>query len=380
MGYDTLSLAKPSILICFGTRPEVIKLAPVIAELRRRLPEGCVTVLSTGQQSALLEQALGTFGLTPDIRLEWNGHGRSLAEGLSQVVRGVGREIGRTRPDLVVVQGDTLSSYGAALAAFYAGTPLAHVEAGLRTHDLREPFPEEMHRQAIARLATLHLAPTADARRNLLAEHVAAETIVVTGNTGQDALRMILPRCAVPSIDGFGAGSPYAVVTVHRRENSARVAAVARGLREGVSQAGTSVVVVLHPNPAVSTPMREALEDVPGVVLSPPLDMEHMVGLCRGAQFLLTDSGGLQEEATALGVPCLVLRTKTDRPESVACGTARIVGTNARDIAAAFVRLATDSQARARMLVAADVYGDGTAARASVDAMLRLLDRTQEPP
>lgn len=363
------------VLLAFGTRPEVIKLSPVVAALRRRMPPDHVFTLSTGQQSALLAQTLATFSLEPDFAPAAVPEGSELASAFAHLLTTSSRVLRQLAPTLVVVQGDTLSTCAAALAAFYARCPVIHVEAGLRTHDVGEPFPEEMHRQAVTRIASLHLAPTEQARENLRAEGIDDGDIVVTGNTGQDALRQILPHCRPPSLPTLAAGTPYAVATVHRRDSIATVSRIAAGLARGARESGLALLVVLHPNPHLSAPLREALGGVDGVTLCEPLTMDAMVGLCRGARVVVTDSGGLQEEATALGVPCLVLRGRTDRPESVEAGAALVVGTEERDIAAGMRRVATDEGLRRRMAQARDIFGDGRAAERCADAILGWFER-----
>lgn len=358
-----------------GTRPEALKLAPVILDLARL---GQPTLLvATGQHRELLAGALAAFGLVPDHDLDIMRPGQSPADVVGQLVPLLARYFDKVQPMAVVVQGDTASAFAGAQAAFYARAPLIHIEAGLRSRGA-EPFPEEGHRRFIGQLADVHFAPTAAARAALLAEGIAAETIHVTGNTGIDALHLMQARLVQdPALAavieqrfaGIDRQRPLILVTAHRRENhGARLAAVSAAV--GVLAAEAEMVVTLHPNPAVSGPMIAVLGGRPGVHLLPPLHYAEFVWLMGQATLALTDSGGVQEEAPALGLPVLVLRDVTERPEGVASGNARLVGTDTGAIVAAVRGLLADGAGIGRMAKAALPYGSGNAARQIVDVML----------
>jgi UDP-N-acetylglucosamine 2-epimerase (non-hydrolysing) len=349
----------------------VIKLFPVIAELRERLPREALRLICTGQHDALLDLCLDLLGGEPDVRLEVFERGQPLTSLVSRMLSELGEVLRDERPDVLVVQGDTATTMAGALAAFYEGVPVVHVEAGLRTRDLGQPYPEELHRQTVARLASLHLAPTRAARANLVEEGVAEEDISVTGNTGQDALRLAAADGAAPALPGLIPDRPYAVATLHRRENSAHAEAVATGILRGAHAAGAmQVAVVTHPSPEVSTVLRRVLEAAEEMVLSGPLSFPDMVKLCRGARFVVTDSGGIQEEAAALGVPAIVVRGRTEREESVHAGNAVVVNPEASAVAGWMRRLASEDELHASMSRASDVFGDGHAAARVVDAIL----------
>ncbi len=358
------------ITCCFGTRPEAIKLFPVVDALGRG--GAAVRTVCTGQHQALLDLCIDLFSSPPDVRLDLFASGQPLAALVGRAVDAVAVALRGQPTDAVVVQGDTATTLAAALAAFYEGIPLVHVEAGLRTGDLEQPYPEEMHRQVVARIAELHLAPTESARDNLLAEGIASDRIVVTGNTGLDALRLVAARAESPDIPGLAPDSPYVVATVHRRETAAMSGAIALALREVSEAVNLPLVVVLHPNAGLSDPIRRALAGSSTVVTVSPMAYPRMIGLLRGATALLTDSGGLQEEASALGVPTLVLRDRSARHESVDTGNARIVGRDPTEITAWFTRIATDPGLRHTMAVPTSIYGDGNAATRVAAAILDL--------
>jgi len=369
----------PSLALIVGTRPECIKLAPVIAELRRA---GKVRpwLVSTGQHRELLDQALGSFGLKPDVDLGLMTPGQSLPELSSRVLTGVSAWLAAAKPDAVLVQGDTTTVLGAATASFYAGIPVGHVEAGLRTGDLRSPFPEEMNRRVTSTLARWHFCPTEAAKANLLREGVAAADCHVTGNTVIDALLATRGRIAgleaaavgarlglTPAFVGAYLAAPRArwvLVTGHRRESfGAGFEGICRGLRRLVdAHPDLGVVYPVHLNPQVQEPVRRLLGDHPRIALAMPAAYEDFVWLMDRCAFVLTDSGGVQEEAPSLGKPVLVLRENTERPEGLAAGTSELVGTDPARIVAAATRLLTDSAEYARRAQLRNPYGDGTAA------------------
>jgi UDP-N-acetylglucosamine 2-epimerase (non-hydrolysing) len=367
----------PRVLLVIGTRPEAIKVAPVIAALRDGPLEG--VVVATAQHRDLLDQMLTVFGIVAADDLDVQQAGQTPDEIVARVLSRLPPVFERHRPDLVLVQGDTTTAFAAALAAFHAGIPVVHLEAGLRSGDLSAPWPEEMNRRLVGQLATLHLAPTASARQNLEHEGVDPDQIVVTGNTVIDALRSVLDRdlpWAVSSL-GWLDDDPrrLVLVTVHRRESWGEpMAQIAEAVRDIVrSHPDVVVLLPLHPNPIVRDAVVPVLADEPGCVLIDPLPYTDFARVLRRSHLLLTDSGGLQEEGPSLGKPVLVLRDNTERPEGVAAGTARVVGTDPRRIVEEASRLLDDQSAYVAMANAVNPYGDGQAAGRVVQAMHHVL-------
>jgi UDP-N-acetylglucosamine 2-epimerase (non-hydrolysing) len=368
------------ILTVFGTRPEAIKLAPIIAELGRRAVECGLEsrVCVTAQHREMLDQVLQIFGIVPDYDLDLMKDGQSLTEVASAVLSGLEPILEREKPDWVLVQGDTTTVVAASLAAFYAGVRLGHVEAGLRTHDKWQPFPEEINRRLTGVMADFHFAPTAGARLNLLRENVPDPQIRVTGNPVIDALHWVVRRSQqaaqpepVDLLDGFD--GRLLLVTAHRRENfGAPLANICLALQDIAEHYGGQVRIAypVHPNPSVSEPVYRLLGDVPDVMLVPPLDYLSMIRVMQRSCLVLTDSGGLQEEAPGLGKPVLVLRDVTERPEAVEAGTVRLVGTDRRRIVEEAVRLLDHPADYNRMAQAVNPYGDGHAAERIVSALL----------
>lgn len=354
-----------AVMVVVGTRPEVIKMAPVVRALARRPERFAVELCVVGQQGAVLDQALDEWGLRPSVRVDLPSFDRGLGATLSAILGAVAGHLADRRPDLVMVQGDTTTTLGASLAAFYAQVPLAHVEAGLRTGDPAQPFPEEAHRVLTGRLATVHYAPTSQAREQLLAEGCAEGSVVVVGNTVIDALRAAeVVEAPLP-----GEGRRRVLVTCHRRENFGEGV---RGLCEALlrvtrARPDVEVVYVLHPHPSASEPVRALLGDAPGVRLLEPMGHREFIGLLTSAWLVVTDSGGVQEEAAALGRPLLVTRRATERPEAVRGGTARMVGTRAEELVETISTLLDSPAAYDRMSHPLDVLGDGRAALRIVD-------------
>lgn len=377
------------VMVVYGTRPEAIKVAPVIRALGASPVLEPVPVV-TGQHREMLDQVNAIFGITPTIDLDLMSHGQSLSEVFARVLQGLDPVLERERPAAVVVQGDTTTSTAAALAAFHRRVPVVHLEAGLRSGDLAAPFPEEANRVLTTRLAALHLAPTATSRANLLREGVQERDVVVTGNTGIDALATVVAEptgFADPALaELVGPAShdrPVLLVTSHRRENwgepmhriGRAVARIARAHPE------LAVVLPAHRNPLVRQALLPHVEGLRNVLVVEPLDYPAFAHLMARATVVLTDSGGVQEEAPSLGTPVLVMRETTERPEAVAAGTARLVGTDEDALVAQVSRLLTDPAAYAGMAHAVNPYGDGHAAGRSVAAIAALLgvgERTDE--
>jgi UDP-N-acetylglucosamine 2-epimerase (non-hydrolysing) len=354
-------MSKRKVLVVVGTRPEAIKLAPVVQAVRRdgRLEP---LLVATSQHRELLAQALAPFDLRADVDLDVMTSNQSPTRVAAAVLTRLEPVLERERPAWTVVQGDTTTAFAAATASFYAGVPVAHVEAGLRSGRLDAPFPEEFNRRATAVATTRHFAPTVGAAANLVREGVAPERIEVVGNTIVDAVRAVLatlPRTERPS------GPHLVLMTLHRRESFGEalervLGAVRRLVEEHPGR--VRLVYPVHPNPNVSGPARAILGSVPGVELAPPMDYPEFLRLFAEARFVLSDSGGVQEEAPTVGVPVLILREVTERPEVVASGWGRLVGTDAGEVYEQARRLLEDDVALAAMKVGPNPFGDGHAA------------------
>jgi UDP-N-acetylglucosamine 2-epimerase (non-hydrolysing) len=366
------------VLAVFGTRPEVIKLAPVIRELRKYPDRVMCKVCVTAQHRQMLDQMLQVFQIQPDYDLNIMQDNQSPSYVAARVLMELEGVIQREKPDWVLVQGDTTTVAAAALAAYYAGVKVAHVEAGLRTGDKWRPFPEEINRRVVGAIADLHFAPTALARANLLREGVAPEAVVVTGNPVIDALRWIAAQPPSPAAvellarAGVPGGRRLVLVTAHRRESfGAGILALCQALAElaeGFPE--LTILYPVHPNPNVHRPVHQILGRIPNIMLTEPLDYATLVHIMAQAVLVLTDSGGIQEEAPSLGKPVLVLREVTERPEAIQAGTARLVGTDPQRIVSETVRLLTDLAEYNRMARAVNPYGDGRAAERIVSALL----------
>jgi UDP-N-acetylglucosamine 2-epimerase (non-hydrolysing) len=366
-------LTRPVVAVVCGTRPEAIKLAPVILALRADRTVRCEVVL-TAQHREMLDSVLDDFGLVADVDLDLMRPGQTLGEFAARALAGLDRQLGQTRPDLVLVQGDTTTVFCAALASFYHRIPLAHVEAGLRTGNLDAPWPEEANRVLTARLATVHFAPTERARANLRREGVGEEAILVTGNTVIDALFMALAkvRASPPEVPGLPLEwerlweGRMVLITGHRRESfGGGFEAICLAIRDlAKSFPDHHFVYPVHLNPRVREPVQRVLGDglMGNVHLIEPLAYLPFVRLMAASRLILTDSGGIQEEAPSLGKPVLVLRATTERPEAVEAGTVRLVGAKRDRIVSAAAKLLTSQSAYEAMSRAHNPYGDGQAA------------------
>ena len=363
------------VMTVFGTRPGAVKMAPVVQRLRAT-PSVETRVCVTAQHRQMLDQVLHLFAIQPDYDLNVMRPGQTLAEVTSSVLQGLEPVLAAARPDWVLVQGDTTTTMAAALAAFYHGVRVGHVEAGLRTGNKRHPFPEEINRKLTTALTDLHFAPTETSRQNLLREGVPDAAIHVTGNPVIDALLDIAgrpydwtagPLAAVPR------DRRLVLVTAHRHENFGQpIRDICQALRRLAERYAGDVHLVypVHLNPNIQTPVYTLLEGLPNLSLLPPLDYLPLIHLMQAATLVLTDSGGLQEEAPSLGKPVLVMRETTERPEGVAAGTARLVGTDPAAIVAAVSQLLDDPAAYAQMAHAVNPYGDGQAAARIVEALV----------
>jgi len=355
------------ILFVFGTRPEAIKLSPLIHYLRAQPEHFQVKVCVTAQHRGMLDQVLQAFGITPEIDLDLMQPGQTLSGLTARILLAIEPVLTEDRPDLVIVQGDTTTTLAGALAAFYHHIDVAHVEAGLRTGDLQQPFPEELNRVLTTRITSWHFAPTDGAAGALLGEGVARERIFVTGNTGIDAVLYVrdaldrgdLQAAPWPWIDG---GKQLILVTSHRRENfGPGFERAMHALLKLASRGDVQIVYPVHRNPHVQGPAHQILAGMKNVVLLEPLPYVPFVDLMRRSKLIITDSGGIQEEAPSLGKPVLVLREKTERPEAVQAGTVKLVGTDERLIVAEATRLLDDEAEYTRMTRVHNPYGDGHA-------------------
>jgi len=365
----------------FGTRPEAIKCAPLVKAVDTA-PDMVGTTVVTGQHREMLDQVNRLFRITPDHDLDIMSHGQTLAEVFSRVMKGLDQILAEDPPDALVVQGDTTTSAAAALAAFYRHVPVVHLEAGLRSGDLDQPFPEEANRKITTQVASLHLAPTRTNRATLLAEGVSDERVAVVGNTVIDALHWAI-EAQVPFDDPalerlVASGRRFVLVTAHRRESwgepmvrvGQALAALAR------RYPATTVVLPIHRNPTVRDAVLPSVRDLANVLVTEPLDYGQFVRLMARSHLVLSDSGGVQEEAPALGVPALVMRDTTERPEALATGGVALVGTDPTTILAAASHLLDDEAAHAAACSVVSPYGDGTAAVRSLTAIRALLART----
>jgi UDP-N-acetylglucosamine 2-epimerase (non-hydrolysing) len=363
------------VMVVFGTRPELIKLAPVMAEARRRSPQVELIVCSTGQHKEMLAQAMDVFDITPDEDLTLMQANQTLADLTARLMTGMDHALRKHQPDVVMVQGDTTTAFVSALAAFYQGIPVAHVEAGLRTGDLTSPFPEEGNRLLIARLARWHFAPTAQAANQLLAEGVAKQQVQITGNTVVDAIEMIKAKWVNQPYAGEATqlfpGRQLVLITTHRRENFGEgLQNICQAIRQ-LSRAHPELgfVFPVHLNPNVREVVLQQLADINNLHMMSPVDFEASLYLQSRACLILTDSGGIQEESPSFGVPCVVMRQHTERAEGVSAGFAHLAGTSAAKIIQLSEQcLSINTRTILQGLV--NPYGDGLSSQRIVSSVL----------
>jgi UDP-N-acetylglucosamine 2-epimerase (non-hydrolysing) len=373
------------VMVVYGTRPEAVKMAPVVQALEASA-EFRPVVAVTAQHREMLDQVNEVFGIKPDHDLDLCSPGQSLTDITMGALVGIGRLLADERPDMVLVQGDTTTTYAAALAAFYLKIPVTHLEAGLRTGERYDPFPEELNRRLTTQLTSLHLAPTATALGNLLADGVDRASVVVTGNSVIDALHWTVAHGSDygdPALAGLDdTDAPVVVVTAHRRESWGEpMRRIGRAVaRIALEHPEVLVVFPVHRNPVVREAVLPSLAGLPNVLLTEPLPYGGFCRLMARASLILTDSGGVQEEGPSLAVPVLVMRETTERPEAVVAGTVELVGTDDRAIVSAAHRLLTDPGARARMARAINPYGDGRAAQRTVAALAHHFGLAARPP
>lgn len=366
------------VMTVYGTRPEAIKVAPVIRALQRSPKLASVTVV-TGQHREMLDQVNEIFGISPDHDLNVFAHGQTLNALMAKVFDRLDPVLEQESPDALVVQGDTSTVAAASLAAFYRKIPVVHLEAGLRSGNIRSPFPEEANRKVTSQLSSLHLAPTRSSRDNLLREAVAEAAIVVTGNTVIDALLHTVDKrldISDPRLSALvDSGAQILLVTSHRRESwGGAMEGVGRALRRlAHSFSEMTIVLPAHPNPIVRQAVLPQLQGLDNVLVTEPLPYGEFTRVMAAASIVLTDSGGVQEEAPSLGKPVLVMRDNTERPEAVTAGTVRLIGTDEERIVEEVSRLLADEDAYAAMANAVNPYGDGRAAGRCVAAIEHLL-------
>ena len=367
-----------SVMTIYGTRPEAIKMAPLISALRKHSSLRPIVAV-TGQHREMLDQVNALFDIVPEFDLDLMSKGATLTQIATRTLTASSELLERVRPDVVVVQGDTSSAFTAALAAFYHQIPVVHLEAGLRTGNIYSPFPEEVNRRLTAPISALHLAPTSTSRANLEAEGIDSGSIVVTGNTVIDALQMATGRHVSftdPKVgESVASGRRILLVTSHRRESWGEKMTEAMGAVRAIAQRHPDLQVILpmHRNSIVREVIEPVLDGLGNVLLTEPLDYHEFAHLLNAAHIVLTDSGGVQEEAPSLGKPVLVMRETTERPEAVDAGTVLLVGTDGAVILRETLRLLEDEAAYAKMANAVNPYGDGAAAPRGVAAIAHLL-------
>ena len=361
------------MMLVFGTRPEAIKMCPLVNELKSR-PDGFETVVCvTGQHREMLDQVLSVFGVKPDYDLDIMRSGQTLFDITCRVLLDIREVLEAERPDAVLVHGDTTTSFAAALACFYLQIPVGHVEAGLRTHDFYSPWPEEFNRQAVDLITRWYFAPTEASRRNLLAEGKPSGHIWVTGNTGIDALRTTIQAGYSHPVLDWAEGSRLVLITVHRRENLGDpMRRMFRAIRRVMDERpDVRAVYPIHMNPQVREAAHAELDGFDRLRMIEPLEVVDFHNFMAASNLILTDSGGIQEEAPALGKPVLVMRDTTERPEGVAAGTLRLVGTDEETIYREFSRLLDDGAAYEEMAHASNPYGDGRASGRIADVLTK---------
>lgn len=357
-------------MLIFGTRPEAIKMCPLVSELKRRKAINTV-VCVTGQHREMLDQVLNVFDVVPDYDLRTMEHNQTLFDIATKVLKRIQPVLAEAKPDVVLVHGDTSTTFLSALACFYLQIPVGHVEAGLRTHNIFSPYPEEFNRQAVGIVAKYHFAPTQRAKQNLIEEKKNEKDIYVTGNTAIDALKTTVKKEYSHPLLDWAKGSRLILLTAHRRENIGQpMENIFWAIRDAVEEFDDlKVIYPVHLNPAISDAVNKVLAGADRIRIIKPLSVIDFHNFIARAHIVLTDSGGIQEEAPSLGKPVLVLRDTTERPEGILAGTLKLVGTDRQNIYNEFKRLLTDNQAYESMSVAANPYGDGFASKRIADIL-----------
>lgn len=375
---DKVDVLMKKIMPIYGTRPEAIKVAPIVKALKEAKDFDCIVVV-TGQHREMLDQVNELFGIKPDYDLDVIQPRQTLNGLLTKTIAGLDEIFEKEKPDAVVVQGDTTTSTAGAIAAFYRGIPVVHAEAGLRSYDLFSPFPEEANRKLTSQIASLHLAPTSLSKRNLERETFNSKDIVITGNSVIDALLTVVEK-KIPFTDPqleeiVNSGKRIVLVTTHRRENQGEpMRGIGRAIaRLSVAEPDIQFILPLHRNPAVREALLPEIDGIPNVTLTEPLAYGEFTRIIDASTVVLTDSGGVQEEAPSLGKPVLVMRLNTERPEAVTAGTVRLIGTDEQRIFDSVSELLNDSAAYEEMANAVNPYGDGKASERTVAAIAELL-------
>ncbi len=359
-----------TIMLIFGTRPEAIKMCPLVSELKRRKAINTV-VCVTGQHREMLDQVLNVFDVVPDYDLRTMEHNQTLFDIATKVLKRIQPVLAEAKPDVVLVHGDTSTTFLSALACFYLQIPVGHVEAGLRTHNIFSPYPEEFNRQAVGIVTKYHFAPTQRAKQNLIEEKKNEKDIYVTGNTAIDALKTTVKKEYSHPLLDWAKGSRLILLTAHRRENIGQpMENIFWAIRDAVEEFDDlKVIYPVHLNPAINDAVNKVLAGADRIRIIKPLSVIDFHNFIARAHIVLTDSGGIQEEAPSLGKPVLVLRDTTERPEGILAGTLKLVGTDRQNIYNEFKRLLTDNQAYESMSVAANPYGDGFASKRIADIL-----------
>jgi UDP-N-acetylglucosamine 2-epimerase (non-hydrolysing) len=368
------------VMVVFGTRPEAVKMAPVIKALKKYAPDIETVVAVTAQHREMLDQVLDVFDITPDVDLDLMQPDQNLAQLAARIFVHLDPILKEHKPDWLLVQGDTTTVMAASLLGYYNRIKIGHVEAGLRSFDKWQPFPEEINRRIAGAVADLHFAPTQNNKENLINEGIAEESIIVTGNTAIDALQIITQQPAPPETADLlekagviNGNRRLVLVTAHRRENFGQpIKDICQALRSLAQNNSKDITIIypVHLNPNIQEPVYQILSDIENITLLPPIDYRPLVHLMKQASLILTDSGGIQEEAPSLGVPTLVLREKTERQEGITAGTLKLVGTNPDVILREAQHLLDNPEAHAAMARAVNPYGDGHASDRIVSALL----------
>ena len=374
------------VMLVFGTRPEAIKIAPLVRRLKSQPSFFDVTVCTTAQHREMLDQVLRVFDIRPDIDLDLMRPGQGLSDTTANILQGMQTVLANDKPDCLLVHGDTTTTLATAMAGFYADVQVGHVEAGLRTHNMQAPYPEEFNRQVTSKIATWHFAPTEQSRQNLISEGVPDQSIIVTGNTVIDAMRWTLARiqsdpCRADRLDKQinkllpfdWKNNRFAIITGHRRESfGVGIRQICEALLELAHQfCNFQFVYPLHMNPNIREPVGNVLKNVPNIHLIEPLDYEPFIYLLQHSHLVLTDSGGIQEEAPSLGKPVLVMRDVTERPEAISAGTVELVGTNKENIVNGVSKLIKDEVHYKKMTRSHNPYGDGNACDRIAQTLLK---------
>ena len=357
-----------NVLFIFGTRPEAIKLAPVILAMKAKPDLFKVRICATAQHREMLDHVLNLFGIHPDYDLNLMKKNQSLCSLTALIIQALDRVIAKEKPDWILVQGDTTSAMVASLAGFYHRVRIAHVEAGLRSNNKYHPYPEEINRKLVSVIADIHFAPTQNARDNLLVEGISSSKIIITGNTVVDAMNLALEKkkdTACEFIDSIPSDKKILLVTAHRRENFGKyLSQICNALRRISLENGHNLNIVypIHLNPSIKLPVEKALSQIPNIFLVPPLEYLSFLRLMQRAYLLLTDSGGLQEEAPSLGKPVLIMRQTTERPEAIEAGTAKLIGTDENRIVEEVMALINNTARYKKMTGEKNPFGDGDSA------------------